>query len=100
MKRTMVALALPLLLVACQKDGGDLGKDAASIGSDTQVLKEASAAANEVIRNATDCDAVKAALSETNRKLDEAAGRVRTAPGRATLDSLKTQVRGIAQNCP
>ena len=72
----------------------------ANITSDTAVLEEASAAANAVIRNNMDCDTVNAALPEANRKLDEAAGKIRTPAGRATLESLKAQVRTAAQNCP
>ena len=57
-------------------------------------------AQNAVIRNNMDCDTVNAALPEANRKLDEAAGKIRTPAGRATLESLKAQVRTAAQNCP
>jgi hypothetical protein len=86
--------------VACQKDQGKLGRDAANVVSDTNVLEEASAAAGTVVRNAGDCDAVKAALPEANRKLDEAAERVRTVTGRETLNALRTRVRNVAEMCP
>lgn len=102
-RRARCALAAAVLMgpmAGCQKDKGELGKDAANIVSDTNVLEEASGAANDVIRNAADCDAVKAVLPETNRKLQEAAGRIRTVAGRETLNALKTQVRNIASACP
>lgn len=99
-RRALVGMALVGLLAGCQKEKGDLGKDAANIVSDTNALEEASAAAGAVIRNAGDCDAVKAALPETTRKLEEAATRVRTVTGRETLNALKTQVRNIAETCP
>ncbi|HEX6740018.1 MAG TPA: hypothetical protein VF310_17190, partial [Vicinamibacteria bacterium] len=60
----------------------------------------AAAAANDVVRNASDCDAVKAALPETRRRLDEAGKKVRTMTGRASLDSLKKQVTTVADACP
>jgi hypothetical protein len=97
---TVLAAALPWLLAGCEKKESDLGKDAGNLAADTQVLKDASAAANEVVGKAGDCDAVKAALPETNRKLDDATKRVRTMTGRASLDSLKRQVTTIADACP
>ena len=72
----------------------------ANITSDTAVLEEASSAANAVIRNTMDCDTVNAALPEANHKLAEADSRIRTPAGKATLESLKAQVRAAAQNCP
>ena len=72
----------------------------ANITSDTAVLEEASSAANAVIRNNMDCDTVNAALPEANHKLDEAASRIRTPAGKATLESIRAQVKAIAQNCP
>jgi len=100
MRRIALYTAGCLLLCSCQKDKGELGTETAKIVSDTAVLKEANAAANEVIRNSTDCDAVKAAFPATNQKLDEVAGKIRTVTGRVTLDALRTQVRTIYQNCP
>jgi glyceraldehyde-3-phosphate dehydrogenase/erythrose-4-phosphate dehydrogenase len=74
--------------------------DAGNLVGDTQVREEAAAAANDVVRNASDCDAVKAALPETRRKLDEAAKRVRTDTGRVSLDSLNKQVANVSGACP
>lgn len=98
--RQLVVLALIALLTGCEKSKGELGTDTATIGSDTAVLKEAQAAADEVLRNAGNCDAAKPSIAEAQRKLDEAAAKVRTAPGRASLNALKTQVGDIARNCP
>ncbi len=98
--RTGFLVVLPLLLGACKKGDGDLGAKTANIASDTAVLRDASAAANEVIRNATDCDAVKAVLPEARRKLDEIAPKIRTPTGQTTLEALKKQVRTIAEACP
>lgn len=100
MRQAAVALlAISLLLPACRKSGGDLGRDAAGIASDTAVIRDAQAAANEIVRNAQDCDAVRGALPEVNRKLEQAAARLQTAAGRSTLETLKTQVARITRNC-
>ncbi len=67
--------------------------------SDTQVLAEAESAANEIIRNAADCDAVTASFRDVMAKLDEVEGRVQTAVGRTTISTLKKQVRTIGEAC-
>ena len=101
--RTLAAAlmaTLPWLGAACEKEESKLGKDTGNLVADTKVLEEAAAAANDVVRNASDCDAVKAVLPETRRKLAEADKRVRTMTGRASLDSLKRQVATVADACP
>jgi hypothetical protein len=102
MRVVPLAVVAGLLLAACQADPGkkDIQTQAGDIAADTGVMKAAEAAANDIVRNSTDCDAVKANLAETNRKLDEAQARVRTEAGRTTLEVLKTQVRNVAQACP
>ena len=95
--------ALPVVLSLCGCGGGEPNKRqqaVANITSDTAVLEEASSAANAVIRNNMDCDTVNAALPEANHKLDEAAGKIRTPAGKATLESIRAQVKAVAQNCP
>jgi outer membrane murein-binding lipoprotein Lpp len=67
--------------------------------SDRQLLAEAESAANEVVRSAGDCDAVNAAFSSAMAKLDETEGKVQTAVGRTTLESLRKQVRTIGEAC-
>jgi hypothetical protein len=79
---------------------GGLGEQVGDTAFDTQVMKEANDAAGSVVRVAADCDAVKAALPEANRRLDEAAGKLRTATGRTSLDSLRQQVKKVAEACP
>ena len=63
----------------------DLGTQAGNVAADTQTMRAAEDAANTVVRNATDCDAAKAGMAEANRKLDEAAGQLKTAAARLTL---------------
>lgn len=96
----LLAAALPWATAGCAKQEHDLNDDKADLVSDTAVLEEASAAANDVVRNAAECDAVKAALPETRRRLQEAVQRVRTQTGRTTLASLHKQVNTVAGNCP
>jgi hypothetical protein len=78
----------------------DIGAQAARIGNDTEVLQDAQAAVNAVVRNAPDCEAAKASMEEANRKIEEAAGRIQTTTGRTTLDAMRQQVRRVAELCP
>jgi len=98
MRRAILLLVLPLA-AACS-GGTDLGESAGQAGSDTKVVKEAQAAANEVIRNATDCAAARAAWPAAERKLDEADQAIQTATGRTTLEMLRKQAKTIVDNCP
>ena len=104
--RMLGCAVLALTLVGCgeaekkPENKKDIGTATADISHDTAVLGDAEAAANRVIRNATDCDAAKAAYPETNRTLDELQSKVRTAAGRVTFDALRNQVKTIIQNCP
>ena len=78
----------------------NIGTQVANVASDTEVMKEAQGAANELVRNAQDCDVVKAAIPNVTQKLDEAGTRVRTATGQATLAAIKARVSAIIQACP
>lgn len=99
MRTLMLALLVTAFFPGC-KGKDDIGTQAAKIEEDTAILRDANGAANEVVRNAGDCDAVKAALPEATKKLDEAAKLVRTAAGQLTIDTLRKQVRTIAEACP
>jgi hypothetical protein len=104
--KAALAGALALLVVGCHKKeegtppSKDLGAQAADVASDTDALREANAAANPVVRAAGDCEAVKAALPEANRRLDAVAGSVRTVTGRTTLEAIRKRVNTIAELCP
>lgn len=67
---------------------------------DTNVLREASAAANDVVRNAADCASARPIIEEAKGRLDEAEPRLRTETGRTTLDALRRQVAKVEDLCP
>ncbi|MGH9389285.1 MAG: hypothetical protein ACRD1Z_06685 [Vicinamibacteria bacterium] len=94
-KTIALAVLVSLFLLGCS------GTDQAvsDTVSDTQALAEAESAANDVIRNASDCEAVTASFSSVMAKLDEVEGRLQTAVGRTTLGSLKKQVGTIGEAC-
>ena len=77
----------------------ELGQQTGEAINDTGVMQEAVDAANDIIRNATDCDRVRSAASEVYRKLDEAQAKLQTATGRTQLESLRTQVENVANAC-
>ncbi len=92
-----IALATFLVLGCSGCRGAD--QAVSDTVSDTQALAEAESAANDVIRNASDCEAVTASFSSVMAKLDEVEGRVQTAVGRTTLGALKKQVGTIGEAC-
>lgn len=83
-----------------RQEQGGLGQQAGDAAHDTAVLKQATAAANAVIRAGGDCEAVKAGLDAAHSALDAAAGQVRTATGRTSLETLKRQVQQVSEACP
>lgn len=98
-------LLLPVFLAGCQKAKEEpaqktLGQQVGDVTADTALLRDASAAVNEVLRNSTDCDLAKPTIAAAIAKLDEAAPHVRTVTGHATLESLRKQVRNVEQACP
>lgn len=100
------ALCAAAVLASCARDkapepkADDIGAQTARIANDTEVLGDAQAAVNEVVRNAPDCEVAKASMAEANRKIEEAEGKVQTATGRTTLDAMRQQVRRVAELCP
>jgi hypothetical protein len=104
----MAALTLAAAITACgggspapspSPAGRGLGDQMADTTRDTQVLAEASNAANEVVRNAPDCSVANPLIAEARAKLDAAEPRLRTVTGRATLDALRKQVAKVADLC-
>lgn len=77
-----------------------LGDMMADTVADTQVMREATAAANDVVRAAGDCEAVQALIGEAKAKLAAAAPRLRTTAARNSLDGLRQQVAKVEELCP
>jgi hypothetical protein len=105
MRVALAAVAVAATLAGCGGDkkaepARDIGAQTADVSVDTKTLGEANAAAGDVVRAAGDCDAVKAALPEAQRKLDEIEPHVRTAAGRTTFLALRKRVNDVAQMCP
>jgi hypothetical protein len=99
MKRCIPALlALSALLAGC----GEADKSAQGVVTavgDTNVVRDAQAAANELIRNASDCERVKSLYPEVTAKLDAADGNIQSEAGRTTMETLRKQVGTVAEAC-
>jgi hypothetical protein len=96
-------LLLPLLAAGCKKSNDepkDLGEQMRDVAADTEVMRDAQAAANEVIRAAGDCESAKPAIAAAMMKLDEVERNVRTAAANQTLGTLRKQVRQVQDMCP
>ena len=101
--RAAALLMLPVLLGSCKKgkdEPKDIGEQMRDVAADSEVMRDAQAAVNEVVRAASDCEAAKPAIAGATMKLDEAARHVRTAAANATLDTLRKQVRQVQDLCP
>jgi hypothetical protein len=96
MKRALGALVVSLACFGCEEKQ----KGMENLAHDQEVMKIASAAANEVVRNATDCTVAKPLVPEAYRQIDEARKNARAAASQQILDTLKAQVDRVAQLCP
>jgi hypothetical protein len=96
MKRTLVAGGLLMACLGCQEKQ----KAMENLAADNAVVKAASAAANEVVRNATDCSVAKPLIPEAYKQIDEARQNTKAVASHQILDTLKTQVDRVAQLCP
>jgi hypothetical protein len=70
------------------------------VSQDEAVLKSVTAAVNQVVRNAADCDAARAAMPEARQKLSEAFGQVKEEVSQQTLRVLDAQLKRVADACP
>jgi hypothetical protein len=96
MKRTLVAALLTLACLGCEEKQ----KQMENLAADNAVVKAASAAANEVVRNAPDCGVAKPLIPEAYKQIEEAKKNVKAAASQQILDTLKLQVDRVAQLCP
>src|SRR5258708_15288391 len=98
-----IFLGLALASASCNKASQDgvqtISHETTTIG-DKAILAPALAAGNEVIRNSDDCAKVVKAAPEAKAAIEEASGKVQSAAGRVTVDSLKKQVSAIVDACP
>ena len=96
MKRALVATLLSLGCLGCEEKQAKME----NLAADNEVVKAASAAANEVIRNATDCAVAKPLIPDAYRQIDEARQNTKAQASHQILDTLKTQVDRVAELCP
>ncbi len=100
MKHGIWVLAGFLLVATSCGDGEKgLGEQLGGAISDIDVVKEAEAAANKIIRNASDCEFVKAEVDGVVQALDDVDGEIQTATGRTTMNALRVQVGRVAEAC-
>jgi hypothetical protein len=100
MKTLGIVFIALLGLAACKKSEPEAPGATEKIVSDNQALADANAAANEVVRAAGDCEAVKAALPGARQRLADVESRVKTETGRTTLAAVKKRMEDIATMCP
>jgi hypothetical protein len=98
MTRRLLTLGFLVLALAACEDRRE--KAIQKISHDEEILKKASAAVNEVIRNSPDCSVAKPLIPEAYQKIEDARKQVSAPATQATLDALKVQVDRIAQVCP
>jgi outer membrane murein-binding lipoprotein Lpp len=96
-----------LLLAACGAGKPEPSPSPSGVGAqvkgmeqDMGTMREAIAAANDVIRASGDCDAARPLIAAANSRLDEAARKIQTGAGQQTLDALRKKVKDVADGCP
>jgi hypothetical protein len=100
--KTVLAVVFLSWVSAGCGSGGGAAKDETGVSEavgDTELLREAQSAANDLIRSASDCAAVEGSYRDVVQKLDEVEGRLQTQAGRTTLEALRTQVQNVARTC-
>ena len=106
MKAARFAIAVVIACAACggkptpSPSPSGLGAQVKAMEEDINVMREANAAADDVIRAAGDCDAARPLIPAANARLDEAARKIQTAAARQTMEALRKKVREVAENCP
>ena len=93
--RVPALIAAVLVLTACER-----AKQIQEVKRDEKVLAGVSEAINQVVHDAGNCDAVKAALPEAKQRLNEAFGAVQEPGSRETLQMLGAQLQRAESACP
>jgi hypothetical protein len=96
MKRLLGVLVLSVAWVGCQEKE----KAMENLAHDQDITRAASAAANEVVRNATDCSVAKPLIPEAYRQIEEAQKNARSATSQQILGTIKQQVDRVNQLRP
>ncbi len=107
MRRAAAVIAVLPLLAGCS--GGapkpspapsGLGAVVKAMELDMNTMREANAAADDVIRAAGDCDAARPLIAAANARLNEVEKKIQTATARQTLEALRKKVREVSESCP
>jgi outer membrane murein-binding lipoprotein Lpp len=77
-----------------------IGAEVKAMELDMNTMREANAAADDVIRAAGDCDAARPLIAAANARLDEVQKKIQTATARQTLEALRKKVRDVSESCP
>lgn len=97
MRQLLAVVLVGLVALACT----DRRKEAIEkISHDEEIIKKASGAVNEVIRNSTDCETARSLVPEARQRIAEAREQVSAPATQATLGALEAQVDRVAQACP
>ena len=100
MKRWIpVLLAASALLSGCGGGGGNEAQGVVTAVQDTNVVRDLQAAANDLVRNASDCERVKSLYPDVSAKLDAADSQIQSEAGRTALDTMRKQVGTVTEAC-
>jgi hypothetical protein len=106
-KRAIACVIVALASTACGAGKPEPSPSPSGVGAqvkamelDMNTMREANAAASDVIRAAGDCDAARPLIPAANARLDEAQRKVQTATGQQTLEALRKKVREVSEGCP
>jgi hypothetical protein len=101
-----IAALLAFTLTACgagqpapSPSPSGLGAELKAMELDMNSMKEANAAADDVIRASGDCEAARPLIPAANARLDEVERKLQTATGRQTLEAMRKKVRDVAESC-
>ena len=76
-----------------------LGAELKAMELDMNSMREANAAADDVIRASGDCDAARPLIAAANARLNEVERKLQTATGKQTLEAMRKKVRDVAESC-
>lgn len=99
MKRWIPALLATTALLPGCGEGEKAAQGVVTAVGDTNLIRDVQAAANEIVRNASDCERVKSLYPEVTAKLDAAESQIQSGAGRTTIETLRRQVGTVAEAC-